>query len=447
MPVKAGNPLKIDKIIQSRGDIVQKREREGLDRNFDRLSAAMPGESVSGASPQSLSVNSNQHELVDVANLQTPARNADYQLVEFEVELFAHKYDALDYEYAFGAGLGVAAQFVNTTIVQYKLGSPFWGILPPFVAATTLTYTILDNKDKCWQQRHQTGMKVFTGVVTGIMLGGAFFFGQGIVLQVWPGDRFSLAAKLGVPGFALLGVIPIAFIEKHKAIAEYSRKRRPKRNCIAHPATVKIFEVIGQGIGADAGMSTILNLVAGFKEISSQNVVIISAAVAGANMFVEALPKEKYALIDGLKKLTDFIRTFVKAGALTSSFLILMFSIIAGTNESHIVPTWATILIACLLALFILPAVGYRTYTICSQPALQNHNNRLRVEEIPDNDDIGPRRLAPPPLALGQNPQNFYQSRSAPALADVSVARETDPLIPQKDKVEPKAPSTGCNIL
>lgn len=424
---------------------MQKRERDGL--NSNHISVARSGESLSGASDQSLSINSAQHELVDVANIQSPARSADYQLIEFEVELFAHKYDVLDYEYAFGAGLGVAAQFVNTTIVQYKIGSPFWGILPPFVAATTLTYTILDNKDRFWQERHRSGMKVFTGVVTGIMLGGAFFFGQGIVLQVWPGDKFSLAAKLAVPGFALLGVVPIAFIEKHKAIAEYSRSRRPERNCIAHPATVKIFEVIGQGIGADAGMSTILNLVAGFKEISSQNVVIISAAVAGASMLVEALPKEENAFIDGLKKLTDFIRTIVKAGALTSSFLILMFSIIAGTNEDHIVPTWSAILIGCLLGLFILPAVGYRTYANCCKPPLQNQNNRSRIEEIPDTDNIGPRRLASMPRALGQNPQNFYQSQNTSVLAEVPVARDTDPLIPKEDRVENKPPSRGCNIL
>ncbi len=412
---------------------------KGAEREFDQLSAAMPGESVLGDSSTSFSLNSTHHELVDVANSQASATNEDYQLVEFEVEVFPHKYDALDYEYAFGAGVGVAAQFVNTTIVQFKLGSALWGILPPFVGATTLTYAILDNKDKFWQERHKTGMKVFTGVVTGVMLGGAFFFGQGIVLQIWPGDKFSLAAKLGVPGFALLGVFPIVFIEKHKSIAEYFRARRSERNCIAHPATVKIFEVLGQGVGADAGMSVILNLVAGFHEISSQNVVIISAAVAGANMLVEVLPKEKYDLIDGLKKLTDFIRTIVKAGAFASSFLILLFSIIAGTNENHRVPTWSAILIGCLLGLFIVPAVIYRTHTNCRQPAVRNQNNRPRVEDIADE--------APKPLALGQNPQNFHQSRSAAVMADLPAPKDTDPLIPKKESTVENANNGRCIIL
>jgi hypothetical protein len=392
-------------------------------------------------------------ELIDVVSLQRGVDSEDYTNIEFAPDLFTQKYDLLDYEYSIGGGLGVGAQAVNTSVVQWKLGSPFWGILPPVIAGTTLAYTILDNKDKQWQDRHKVAMGGFAKVITGVKFAGAFFFGQGIVLQIWPGDKFNLAAKLGVPGFALLLIIPIALLEEHKAIAKHPRVRGCAKKCISHAATVKIFEVISQGIGADGGMGSILTLVVGFQKLSTMNAVIIAASVGAANMLVEALPKDKYASIDGLKKLTDLIRTTVKAGALTAASLNLIFSIAAGASESHRVPDWVALISGGLLAITILPALGYRLYTYCSKPSAQQQQQLIAVADIADSDDLEAAPKYQQQLSLAKHPLNFHNENNRAVLQISHVPADTDALLPkvvaeQSTRVEKTAASSsGCNIL
>lgn len=405
-------------------------------------------------------------ELTDIASLQSDVDSNDYKNIEINTDIFPEKkYDALDYEYSIGGGLGVGSQAVNTTVVQLKLGHPLWGILPPVVAGTTLAYTILDNKDKHWQDCHKVAMGRFAKVITGVKFAGAFFFGQGIVLQIWPGDKFNLAAKLGVPAFALLLIIPIALLEEHKAIAEHlavqeehvaiaehSRVRGCAKKCMSHAATVKIFEVINQGIGADAGMGSILALVVGFQKLSSLNAIIIAASVGGANMLVEALPKEKYAPIDGLKKATDMIRTTVKASALITATLNLIFSIAAGASETHRVPDWVAWTSGGLLAITILPALGYRLYTHCRKLSAQKQQKLIDVTDVAERDDLEAAPTYQQQLSLGKNPQSFYNSRSG-AVSQISHApADTDSLLPkvaaESIRVQKNvATSSHCTIL
>lgn len=392
-------------------------------------------------------------ELTDVASPQSHVDSEDYKNIEFDADLFPQKYDLLDYEYSIGGGLGVGAQAVNTSVVQWQLGNPLWGILPPVVAGTTLAYTILDNKDKQWQECHKVAMGRFAKVITGVKFAGAFFFGQGIVLQIWPGDKFDLAAKLGVPGFAGLLIIPIAILEEHKAIAEHPRVRGCPKKCMSHAATVKIFEVISQGIGADGGMGSILTLVVGREKLSTLNAVIIAASVGAANMLVEVLPKDKYAPIDGLKKLTDLIRTTVKAGALTAATLNLIFSIAAGASETRRVPDLVAWISGGLLAITILPALGYRLYTHFRKPSEQKQQKLIDVTDVAESDDLETAPTYQQQPSLGNNPQNFYNSRSSAVLQMSHVPADTDSLLPkvvaaESARVEKNAAtSSRCTIL
>ncbi|MDQ2993354.1 MAG: hypothetical protein M3R00_00170 [Pseudomonadota bacterium] len=331
----------------------------------------------------------------------------DLAKVDFEFTMNT-KHDLWDYEVATIGGSGVAAQAVNTSVVQWKIGSHYWIILPPVLAATTLTFAILDNKDKDWQDKHVVAMNRFGNIIVGVKIAGAFFFSQAIVLQIWNaagGDEFAWYARLAVPCTALLLIFPYALLEEHKALSAHPKTPRRLRSCINNPVSVKIFEVLSQGLGADACMGSIFALFVPFQLLTSTQVIIIASSVAGGNIAVELLPKQGNQYLNAFRSTTDIMRTLIKAGALGSAVIRLIFSIAAGLSEDHKVHTVVAAVSGGILAAVMAPAVGYRIYSICRD------TNKQKMRELAslNSDEENVRTTRP-------HPQGFFS--------------ETDKLLP-----------------